>query len=188
MSPGPLNPMPTEALAMGLMRWLLVARTPLAPREYGTGMHLLRYPWQFRLVSLGGALLVAGFLAVGYLGMQQADVGGAVYWVLAVAVGGGMAWHLYDVFGRTIGCSDEELMVRELFGRERRHRWAAVTAITYGTFTGLFTIRLQDGPRVRVSVYRSGLRTLCQVADRHLQYSPTLKVPFVLYEKAKNPT
>lgn len=188
MAPLPIHHVSTEAATTGVVRWLLASRAPVALRQRDSGTFVMPFPWQYKLASVIAALFAAGMLVAGYLGFQQENVGNALYWLIACCLGWAFSWNLFDVFGRTVGCSDADLMVKSAFGHEHRYPWSAVAAIRYGTHTGLFVFRMQGGRAIRISVYRSGLRTLCLMAERHLQHGPMGQAPLELYEKAKNPT
>ncbi len=135
------------------------------------------------------AIVAAALLALEVMAFK--DDPGPVALVLASSIFGlillAALWGLHDAFLVRLSFSEEEIVLESRFGEPRRLPWSAVLSVDYSTIGNWFVFRSAGRPSMRISIYRNGLRTFADVAERGLAHSPAGGGHYLLYEKARNP-
>ncbi len=94
---------------------------------------------------------------------------------------------LHDAFLVRLSFSDEEIVLESRFAEPRRLPWSAVLSVDHSTIGNWFVFRSAGRPSMRISIYRNGLGTFAEVAERGLAHSPAGSGHYLLFEKARNP-
>ena len=183
----PTGPTVTHGATLWLLRWLLRSRTPTVPIDPLSGVGVLPFPWQYKVTVAVGVICLLPFLVLGVIEFTHELVPFLVYFGVFVPLFAAFLWAAYDAMGRTLTCSDSELARRSWLGRTRQLPWSRITSVEYSPLANHFVFRAIGEPAIRVSIYRSGLKTLDDIAARALKHSPAGQAPYMLCEKAKNP-
>lgn len=64
---------------------------------------------------------------------------------------------------------------------ERLLYWEQIDRVTYNAIGSWYRFRSDQGWSIRVSIYRSGLRSLAQLVAAHIKRSPAREVPARFY-------
>ena len=178
----------THLTTQGLLRWLLRSRVATAPPDLQAGGYALPFPWQYKAAAGVGAVLGLAFIALGFAVFRSEPVPITVYLCVMGPMCAAFCWAVYDAMARTLAFSDAGLIRRTRWGHSAHLPWGVVTRVDYSPFSNHFVFRAPGHPTIRVSIYRSGLGTLHTVAARALAHSPVGQSPYLLYEKAANPS
>ena len=174
-------------LIKDILEWLLRDRDPIAPLDPVTGLRQLFYRRRF-VVTASVAVIVSN-AALGFmLALSFRD-----YSMLLPSLGiFGMMWltamlGAWEVFLTRVSFGSEGITLERATGKRAVIPWSAVRGIRYSRLGSWFVFHAPGHPTVRVSIYRSGLRTFAIAADRGLAAGPLGRAPYALFEKARNP-
>ncbi len=185
--------MPTGTISgtasQALLDFLLRKRNPVAPLDPRTGRHLLPFGRACRATAAVLAAQAAAFVALSIYAFR--DDPGSAGLVLSLSIFGllllATLYGLYDTFVVTISFSEEMLVRENRGGRPVWMPWSSVTSVEYSSIANCFVFQSPGRPSIRVSIYRSGLRTLAETAGRGLDGNPAGGAIYLLHEKARNP-
>jgi len=174
-------------LIKDLLKWLLRDRDPVAPLDPATGQRQLLYRRRF-VVTTTVVVVIAnaalGFtLALSYRDLSMLLPSLGIFGLMWVAAMLG-AW---EVFLTRVWFGSEGITLERASGARALIPWSAVRGIQYSRLGSWFIFQAPGFPTVRVSIYRSGLRTFAVAADRGLASGPLRHAPRALFEKARNP-
>ncbi len=179
----------SRAATTALLGFLLRKRNPVAARDPRSGRYLLPFGRPYRVTVVVLAIVAAALLTLEIVAFKD-DPGPAAL-MLASSIFGLIAlaalYGLHDAFLVRLSFSEEEIVLESRFGEPRRLPWSAVLSVEYSTIGNWFVFRSAGRPSIRVSIYRNGLGTFAEVAERGLAHSPAGGGHYLLYEKAKNP-
>lgn len=170
-----------------ILQWLLRDRDPVAPLDASTGQRQLPYRPRFIITTT-----VVVVIANAALGLALA----AFYRDLSVLLPSlgifGLMWlaamlGAWDVFMTRVWFGSEGITLERASGSRALVPWSAVRGVRYSRLGSWFVFRAPGFPTVRVSIYRSGLRSFAIAADRGLAAGPLGHAPYSLFEKARNP-
>jgi hypothetical protein len=174
-------------LIKDLLEWLLRDRDPIAPLDPATGQRHL--PYRRRFVVTTTVVVVIANAALGFaLALSFQDLS-----MLLPSLGiFGLMWTAamfgaWEVFLTRVSFGSEGITLERAGGSRALIPWGAVRGIRYSRLGSWFIIEAPGFPTVRVSIYRSGLRTFAIAADRGLAAGPLGRAPYALFEKARNP-
>jgi len=174
-------------LIRDILRWLLRDRDPIAPLDPATGRRELVYRRRFAVTT--SVVVVLANAALGFmLALSLADLS----MLLPVLGIFGMMWAAamlgaWEVFLTRVSFSSEGITLERATGKRALIPWSAVRGVQYSRLGSWFIFQAPGFPTVRVSIYRSGLRTFAIAADRGLASGPLGRAPYALFEKARNP-
>ena len=174
-------------LIKDLLEWLLRDRDPVAPLDPATGQRQLLYRRRF-VVTTTVVVFIAnaalGFmLALSYRDLSMLLPSLGIFGLMWVAAMLG-AW---EVFLTRVWFGSEGITLERASGARALIPWSAVRGVQYSRLGSWFIFQAPGFPTVRVSIYRSGLRTFAVAADRGLASGPLRHAPHALFEKARNP-
>ena len=170
-----------------ILVWLLRDRDPVAPLDPATGRRKLPYRPRFILTTTVVVVIANALLGL-VVALAYDDAS-----VLLPALGiCGLMWitamlGAWDVFLTKVWFGSDGITLERASGSKALIPWSAVHGVRYSRLGSWFAFRAPGFPTVRVSIYRSGLRTFAVAADRGLAASPLRRAPFALFEKARNP-
>lgn len=183
-----MSHLPIEHLLIkDILEWLLRDRDPIAPLDPATGQRLL--PYRRRFVLTTTVVVIVANAALGFvLALSYRDLS-----MLLPSLGiFGMMWiaamlGAWEVFMTRVWFGSEGITLERATGSRALIPWSAIRGIRYSRLGSWFVFSAPGFPTVRVSIYRSGLRTFAIAADRGLASGPLGRAPYALFEKARNP-
>lgn len=183
-----MSHLPIEHLLIkDILEWLLRDRDPIAPLDPATGQRQLLYRRRFVLTTTVVVIVsnaALGFvLAISYRDLSMLLPSLGIFGMMWIAAMLG-AW---EVFMTRVWFGSEGITLERATGSRALIPWSAIRGIRYSRLGSWFVISAPGFPTVRVSIYRSGLRTFAVAADRGLASGPLRRAPYALFEKARNP-
>jgi hypothetical protein len=171
-----------EEVTTSILSWLLDARRATVPLDSTDGSIRLDFSAAYRVVLAVFTLLVTGTLG-GLVWLFRTDP--TALTITGVVLGPlwlGFMYGVYDAFFVTLKASSRGLEKRSPIAKLRVLPWESITSVSYATIANWYRFKSEWGWSIRVSIYRSGLKSFSTLVAAHIRRSPAGRTPKDFYK------